>query len=181
MTDEIAPSWIETHTGRRFDFVSHLPFDVQDIAHALSNLCRYNGHVHTFYSVAEHCVLLTRWARSKGYSPQIQRAMLMHDAAEAYLGDVPSPLKGILPDFKAIERHIDAQVAKRFWFRYPFHDVVKFADLHVLVDERQQALYPTHNSWTTDGLAPLGVTLQFWQPAQAKAEFLLFTEDLKIK
>lgn len=175
--------WIETHRGRQFNFSDHMPFDLEDIAHALANLCRYNGHTHTFYSVAEHCVLVAQWVRDHTVQPSDRelRAALMHDAAEAYLGDIPSPLKTLLPDFKALERQVDAAVATRFDFDYPFPPIVKYADLHVLVDERRQALYHTPHRWDTDDLEPLGVTLQFWQPPRAKGEFLLLAAERGIR
>jgi len=77
--------------------------DIEDIAHALSMLCRANGHFKTFYSVAQHCINCAKEAEVRGYSERIQLACLLHDASEAYLSDVTRPVKAELPRYKEIE------------------------------------------------------------------------------
>ena len=77
--------------------------DIDDIAHALSMLCRANGHFKTFYSVAQHCINCAKEAKARGYSERIQLACLLHDASEAYLSDVTRPVKAELPRYKEIE------------------------------------------------------------------------------
>ncbi|MEM4379972.1 MAG: hypothetical protein QXL01_04720, partial [Thermoplasmatales archaeon] len=83
--------WIETYSGKKFDYLAQSELDIEDIAHALSNLCRFNGHTRVFYSVAEHSVNV-----SSMVPPELKIAALLHDAAEAYIGDVPSPLKQLI-------------------------------------------------------------------------------------
>lgn len=83
---------------------------IEDIAHALGNLCRYAGHAKRFYSVAEHCVLLSK----ADNMPGTPLARLLHDAVEAYITDLPRPLKGFLPNYKHIEHQIDAVIAKKY-------------------------------------------------------------------
>lgn len=105
------PPWITVHTGR--SIVLHEPdisqITIEDIAHALSNLCRYTGHVPRFYSVAEHCVIASRLASNEN-----RLECLLHDAAEAYLGDISRPLKMLLPDYKKIEKKWNAAIRKKF-------------------------------------------------------------------
>ena len=107
--------WMQTATGRQF-----WPLDpraeevyIEDIAHALSNLCRFNGHVRDFYSVAQHSVLVSQWC-----PPEYALWGLLHDAAEAYIGDMINPLKhgsGELGQlFERAEEKILFAVAERF-------------------------------------------------------------------
>ena len=90
------------HSGATLDFLDPATsqFTLGDIAHGLSNICRYAGQCDEFYSVAEHSVLVSE------VTEQFKLEALMHDAAEAFLGDVTRPLKQLLPDFKIIERNI---------------------------------------------------------------------------
>ena len=77
--------------------------DIEDIAHALSMLCRANGHFRTFYSVGQHSINCAREAKARGYSQKVQLACLLHDASEAYLADVTRPVKAELPRYIEIE------------------------------------------------------------------------------
>lgn len=88
--------------------------NIHDIAHHLSMLCRYTGGVKTFYSVAEHSVLVKSLLAERGYSERIQLAGLLHDAAEAYIGDVSSPLKSMLSDYQRVEHDIDSLMNFKF-------------------------------------------------------------------
>lgn len=83
---------IKTYTGKefRFDQIDPEAIDIRDIAHALSHLCRFTGHTNLFYSVAQHCLLVSEKVPG---GPEIKLAALLHDAAEAYVGDLSSPLK----------------------------------------------------------------------------------------
>ncbi len=92
-------------------------YTLPDIAHALSLLCRFNGHVEAFYSVAQHSVLVTflcaQRFRAHWDAPRL-RAALMHDAAEAYVGDLPTPLKEVLPEFRRLEKRVEAAIFAAF-------------------------------------------------------------------
>lgn len=160
--------WIQTAYGRQFWPMDPRPNEVflDDIAHALSMLCRFGGHCLRFYSVAEHCVLMARASQ-----PEFRRWALLHDASEAYLVDVPRPIKPFLLGYDAAEANIMRAVAVRFNLHLGLPDQVKAMDRAILMDERQQNMAPAPVPWSTDA-APLGVTLQFWSPEQARAEFL---------
>lgn len=112
---------IQTRYGNAFDPATGLidKIDIQDIAHALSNLCRYAGHCRRFYSVAEHSVLTYRIAKKRWPDDlDAQWAALLHDATEAYVGDVPTPLKVLLPDFSTIEDTLAEEIAQEFEFEW---------------------------------------------------------------
>lgn len=103
---------------------------IEDIAHALSNICRFGGHTSNFYSVAQHSVHVANLV-------PVELALdgLMHDAAEAYLGDVINPLKVLLEDYKKIEEKLLYLIAKKFGFNYPICAEVKKADSYMLIVE----------------------------------------------
>ena len=88
-------SYITTYTGKHFDPIQPEPglFDLTDISHALSLLCRGNGHMKHFYSVAQHSIACAEEAKARGYSARVQLGCLLHDASEAYLSDVTRPGK----------------------------------------------------------------------------------------
>jgi hypothetical protein len=160
--------WIQTAAGHQFWPIDPRASEiaVEDIAHALSLLCRFGGHCLRFYSVAEHSVLMARTV-----SPENKLWALLHDATEAYLVDVPRPLKPFLVGYREAEDKIAAAVCERFGLPLGMPAEVKRADTRILTDERQQNMAPAPKPWSTD-TEPLGVTLQFWSPEQAKREFL---------
>lgn len=98
-------SYITTYSKKPFDPVNATPEEIQivDIAHALSLMCRANGHFPHFYSVAQHCVNCVREAAARGYSERVQLGCLLHDASEAYLSDVTRPIKQLLPYYLEVE------------------------------------------------------------------------------
>jgi hypothetical protein len=138
--------YIGTYTGIHFYPLDPHPEDVnlEDIAHALSNICRFNGHVNDFYSVGTHslnvCAVLIAW----GESEQVQLYGLLHDAAEAYCCDIPRPLKPYLPGYKDIEAGIMTAVYKRFGLEPPDKrttDIVKAADDFALALEGKKLMH----------------------------------------
>lgn len=134
--------WMQTYTGRQFYLFSPDPADINilDIARALSHQCRWNGHTTHFYSIASHCVRVSQLC-----SPSAKRWGLMHDATEAYTGDVISPLKAGLPDFKDAERRIETVLKRKFDLDTP-NEVeleVKQVDMWVAFEEARYLLpYP---------------------------------------
>lgn len=163
-----------------FDLVNpeNSVFTIEDIAHSLSNLCRFNGHVKTFYSVAQHSIEVSKIVPSK-----FALQGLLHDAAEAFLGDVVSPLKQLLPDYKAIEARVEAAVFSRLGLPQPLDESVKNADLTMLLAE-QRELMPFHSdAWEVEamGLIPLTLRIVPLVPAEAKNVFLSRFYELKNK
>jgi hypothetical protein len=179
MTVTIAPrrgDWIQTYSGRQFWPIDPRPdeVDIEDIAHALSMQCRYAGHCLAFYSVAEHCVHLARHV-----SAPAKRWALLHDAAEAYLVDVPRPVKPHLYGYKSAEARVMQAIAKRFGLDGECPREVDEADRRILVDEALQIMAPPPVPWAAiDGLKPLGVKLALWPPHVAREEFLTLFADL---
>lgn len=167
-------SWMHTFTGRRFYPLDPRPEDVDpvDIAHALSLICRYGGHTTRFYSVAEHCVLL-----SHAVAPVHALWALLHDATEAYVGDMVRPLKHHMPDYCAAEDRVMVAIADRFGLASALmpHEV-KDADNRILLDERAAVLCPTEEVWAVDHLEPLGVQVHGMSPEWAE---IAYAERLK--
>lgn len=107
---------IITKSGKKIDFMAldRREICLEDIAHGLSNECRYAGQTPEFYSVAEHSVLVSIWAENSFNDIHLTRAALLHDAPEAYIGDVTTPLKNLCPGFKLIEKGIEDDIFYRF-------------------------------------------------------------------
>ena len=109
-------TYITTYTGKHFNPIepdSSL-IDIRDIAHALSMICRGNGQVTGFFSVAQHCVNCAREAEARKLSGRVILACLLHDAAEAYLSDVPRPLKSFMPQYLEVEDRLLGMVYEKF-------------------------------------------------------------------
>jgi hypothetical protein len=87
---------------------------IEDIAHALSLLCRANGHIVHFYSIAQHSINCANEAKAYGYSARIQLACLIHDASEAYISDITRPVKYYLSEYKVIEKRLQEVIYTRF-------------------------------------------------------------------
>lgn len=108
-------SYITTVTGKHFDPMEPetQEIDLEDIAHALSLLCRANGHFRHFYSVAQHSIACAEEALARGYTPDVILGCLLHDASEAYLCDVTRPVKGQMPQYLAAEKRLQKEIWKR--------------------------------------------------------------------
>ena len=140
-------TWIQTYTGRKLDLANPNPddLDLDDIAHALSLICRFTGHVREFYSVAQHCVIV-----SSLVPPELALSALLHDATEAYIGDVSRPLKGLLPEYRAIEARLWAAIAERFGVTEA--PEIKLADNIALLWERRDLLGEPVAPWAEEHL-----------------------------
>ena len=158
--------------------------DLDDIATGLSNQCRYNGQVKEFYSVAEHCVLLCRFAKKASYNESFQQAILMHDAAEAYVGDVIRGLKKELPKFSEFEDVILNKIFRRFDIPFDHsHPTIKDLDVRICKDEMRVLQTIEDAGWKSWVFADnhLGVKIRNWDPKKAKKEFLKECRRLRIK
>jgi len=165
--------WIQTFSGRQFWPLDPKPEHVHivDVAHALSHLCRYAGHCTKFYSVAEHSLLLTWALRRDGYSDDVQRWALMHDAPEAYVVDMPRPIKRRMREYKAIENMVETAVAVRFGLPLVIPDIVHEYDSRICNDERRYMMNPCVVDWGDMG-APLDVRPFFFDSKSVKTHFL---------
>lgn len=170
---------IQTHSGLYFDFENPQVEQVliEDVAHALSNICRYNGHCAQFYSVAQHAVLVSHLV-----DEDHEWEAFHHDDGEAYTGDVPTPLKQLLPQFKKIEKRVEKTIAKKFGLPKKMTHEVKIGDLQALMIEKR-CLLTIQNHWAIldgvpepkiDHIIPL-------PPELAKKLYLDRYEELKAK
>lgn len=137
--------YIETVSGIKFHFLNPTEgeIDVKDIAFSLANQCRFNGHV-SFFSVAEHSV-----AVAARLPPKLQLAGLLHDAAEAYLSDIPSPIKQWLPDYQAMENKVQAVIYDKFKIVLSADDAkaIKTADKDATATEAHYLLKSKGAGW----------------------------------
>jgi uncharacterized protein len=168
--------WTETYSGHQFWALDPDPEDVhiEDIAHALSQLCRFGGHCRDFYSVAQHAVLVSRIV-----PPTDALWGLLHDAAEAYVVDVPRPLKHLsqFKGYRAIERLVMITICHRFnlvSFIQP--ESVTKADDQALATEARD-LMKQHYDWRLTA-TPLPDPIQPCPPAEAEQAFLARFKEL---
>ena len=171
-------SWMQTYTGRKFSLLNPTADDVDivDIAHALSNICRFNGHVMSFYSVAQHSVIVSHFVE-----PENALWGLLHDAHEAYVGDVIAPMKAaVLKEFlesggafsTAIERRVQSVVRKKFSLPYPPPLDVKRVDLLALATESRDVMGGQRGGDWAIPPDVLPIKIKPWSPAMAKRMFL---------
>lgn len=179
--------YIQTVKGRRF-YMSKPSFDIQEIAHATAMQCRFTGHVREFYSVAEHSVLVSRLLAETQGMPELAFEGLMHDAHEAYVSDIASPWKALIPDYRKMEARLEAQM--RMWCRLPekHSEAVKLCDWIALFIEAEALLPPgVSDDWLTPTpdfrsiAEPIIASRMFrprcLNPKAARIEFLFRYED----
>lgn len=150
---------------------------IEDIAHALSMQTRFAGHCKRFYSVAQHSVLV-----SENVPDEDAFWGLMHDASEAYLQDVISPLKrsGIMDGYRAVEQKVMAAIADRFVLALPEPDSVRIADKRMLATEKRDIRGPAPAQWNADHLAPpFDFKIVPWSQREAEWVFLSRFAELR--
>lgn len=155
---------IRTHSLQWVDVFNPDPetLVIEDIAHALSNQPRFTGHTDSFYSVAQHSIMTAMLVPDEH-----KLTALMHDASEAYLMDIASPIKAKLANYKDIENGLMAAIAKKFGFTYPLPKEVKDADLKMLHSEWEDLMIDKKTTVFVSGYSMVVMT-----PPQAKAEFI---------
>jgi len=181
--------WIQTYTGRAFYPLDPQPEDVvlEDIAHALSQLCRYGGHCLRFYSVAEHSVLVGKIIEDT--VPRLTRSLrlaaILHDAAEAYLVDLPKPIKDAIgfEAYHAAEAKVSAAIFTRFGLdpRLASHPAIKSADMVALSSERLQLHREPPQSWGELPPPWPNIYSLGWAPRAAELAFLACARSLGIQ
>lgn len=172
-------TWMQTFSGKVFYPLAPDPklIDLDDIAHALSMQCRFAGHVKWHFSVAQHSVLV-----AKHVHPDSAAWGLLHDATEAYLVDLPRPVKSVMPDYKEAEARLQLAVAERFGLPWPMPKEVELADLESLATEFRDLLGPGEREWESiRGVHPWPQRIERWTQDHAKATFLAVAKDLKIR
>jgi len=174
---------IQTVSGKVFNYLDPEPDQIVigDIAHALSRLCRFAGHTQEHYSVAQHSVIMSGLPVDEwqiGCNPVYWRMyVLLHDAAEAYMGDMPSTLKQLIPQFKLIEANVEKAIEERFNLRTDekIVSVAKHADLRMLATEIEQLMLPyaEHDIWDiVKDIKPLQITIVPWSIETAYDQFM---------
>ncbi len=158
-------------SGRYFSFADpeSTPISVEDIAHALSHLCRFTGHCRGFYSVAQHAVLVSHLV-----PPELAFAALHHDDVEAVMGDMSSPLKRLMPEYKALEHRIEAAILAQFGLPGAMPPEVKHADLVALRTEQRDLMHIAGGLWPSlQGIEPSDQhRLQPMEPEAARRAYL---------
>jgi uncharacterized protein len=179
-------SFIETFMGEAFEPLHPNPDQIwiEDIAHSLSLQCRFNGHTKEFYSVAEHCVRVS-WLLEDWEEPtEVQLWGLLHDASEAYLTDIPSPLKQ-LPAFeayRAAEEAVMWTVCNRFGLPWEEPEAVRFADQSMLATEARDLMPYVPEHWQSlEGMAEASIRITPWEPREAKRKFLNRFCELRVQ
>lgn len=163
-------AWIQTYSGRRFCPTKPNPdaIVIQDIAHSLSMQCRFTGHTKKFYSVAQHSVYVSHICNEED-------ALwgLLHDASEAYLIDVPRPLKrsGYFQAYLELEAKMQEAICKRFGLPLGEPPSVKKADTKMLATEARDLMGPLHRDWIQKA-TPLPFKVEAWDQQKAKDMFM---------
>ncbi len=164
----IGPTII-TADGTYFDYEAPDPalFTLNAIATGLANMCRFGGQCWPFYSVAEHSIMVSRIVR-----PELALHALLHDAAEAFILDMPKSLKEMLPDYRVVEKRIEAAMFPALGLPVEMPIEIKRADRIMLATEQRQ-LIKNHDDWsTTSGVEPLPLKLRCASPASARMAFI---------
>jgi 5'-deoxynucleotidase YfbR-like HD superfamily hydrolase len=165
------PPYVSTFLGNRF-FLTRPRIDdvdIEDIAHGLAYQCRFNGQTRSFYSVAQHSLMVADLV-----AEPLRLSALLHDAAEAYLGDMVKPLKNLFPEFSTIEAQVMAIIGERFGIDLSHLDpAIKRADLIALATEKRDLMPHSTEDWANlAGIEPLAAAIEPMSPQDAKRAFL---------
>lgn len=171
-------TWTHTSRGRALDLLNPVAADIDlnEIGRALGHQCRYNGCLTHFYSVAEHSVHMARYFLDIGDHESALGALL-HDAAEAYTGDISHPVQEVLfrdndkarLAYQQMQMRLDMLIAEKVGCGVTLlhSPKVREADLRILLDERERLLVGRPRPWAVESMQPLGVRIQCWTPQEA--------------
>ena len=166
------------NSGNYFDFsdIENQTLDVHDIAHGLSMTCRFGGHCNKFYSVAEHSVWVSRLV-----PPEYAMIGLLHDASESVLGDMPKPLKNIMPEYSLMEEKLEITIARQYNIQFPYPPEIKQEDIKMLITEQSQ-LFSGHipKTGVFEKALPYDFRLLCLTPEQAYIKFMERYRQLKL-
>lgn len=167
---------IKLNSGKYFDLANPSPedFTFGDIAGALSKICRFGGQCKNFYSVAEHSWHCQQQADRDGLPLETQQAVLLHDAAEAFVGDVVKPLKIMLMGYHTIEYRVEKAIGEKFNIDFEREkEAVKKIDREMLIAERRRMFGGDSVKWTgEDEVRALSIDFRQWIPGTAEAYFV---------
>lgn len=176
---------IRLRSGRYFDLADPQPdqFEFSDIAGALSKICRFGGQIEHYYSVAEHCWHCAEQARKDGLPLETQVALLMHDAAEAFCGDMVKPLKIMMPGYAEVEARIESAIAERFQIDFRREEfLVRKIDHEILIAERRYLFSRDDVEWIGEReVRKIDVDFWCWSPGTAEAQFTSLARFIGIK
>lgn len=162
--------YVSTYTGRQFYPLapSADQIDIEDIAHGLAYQCRFNGQTRYFYSVAQHSLIVAGLV-----PPPLRLAALLHDGAEAYMGDMVKPLKQLFPSFSVIEAKVMGAIGLRYGIENFDDKAIKYADLVALATEKRDLMPNSTEPWDSlRGIAASPLRIEPMSPQEAKASFL---------
>jgi hypothetical protein len=159
--------YIRIYKGIKFYFLNPKPsyFDIEGIAHALSQTCRFGGNTKKFYSTAQHCCLVHDLLPDN-----LKAAGLLHDSCEQGLGDLLGPIKCLLPTYKEIERNCEKVLFKKFKLAFPMSGSVKEADLRLLSTEQRDLM--EGDEWKYSTFPAIDKKITPWSITKSKREFL---------
>lgn len=174
--------WITTRHGVQFWPLDPRveDIDLADIVHALSLICRWGGHCRTHYSVGQHSVLVADLVWELTQDPYLALTALLHDATEAYIGDMVTPLKRNMPAFKRAEARLEKVIMRRFGLfgryavgrKFVMPDPVVHGDMVLLATEKRDLTNQrTAHLWDVPK-APLDVEIVPWAPYLTRRRFL---------
>lgn len=168
--------FIETYMGETFSPLKPDPdqINIEDIAHSLARQCRFTGHSVFFYSVAEHSVRVAELLEKQGWERMTCLWGLLHDASEAYLVDLPTPLKrspSIGLPYQRAERHLMWAVCERFGLPISQPAVVGEADAILLATEVRDLMHGHRDYWRKIQAEPMAERIRPWSPEVAEYEF----------
>lgn len=171
---------IQTYSGLFVNPLAMTPDEItlKDIAHALSLICRFGGHCTQFYSVAQHSVLVSEITKQLGGTPDQVYAALLHDATEAYLIDLPRPIKNQLPDYKTAEKGLEKIIAEKFKVVLD-DEIIKKADMIALAMEADVLMVKSQLWDSLQGITRLNIPIKPLNPNEACLLFLSAEQTLK--
>jgi hypothetical protein len=172
MSHPVMEPYILTATGKKFWFDDPKPEQIciEDIAWALSMLCRYTGHTRYFYSIAQHCYLA-----SFNVPERFALEALLHDAAEAYITDISAPLKGMpeMAGYKVVEARVEKVIAAKFGIGFPLSPTVKQVDMRMLHTEYLQLMPRDNQEWPSfNNAPPLQMQITPFSPEYAREAYM---------
>lgn len=166
---------ITVGAGRTLDITrpDTLHISIDDIALSLSRKCRFGGFTREWFSVAQHSWNVAMHLRAFGATPVVQFQGLMHDAQEAYMGDIPTPHKDLYHGFRELEEHLQSVIFDRFSLPWPLDSKVRAIDELMLHAEAERLLPPPVPDWVKPGLGVSAMCdLSGWTHVKAQHKFL---------